>query len=196
MAHAARVARIGQLRQGIGQGAQGLQEGGFVACDHVFHEGCNVSREVVKSPHKTHGGPLCCARDSREPVAGADYPYRFNPKRQGFSSMPIVRGQPPEPVSDNSDSPPPRDFAFTLPPTVTPRTRPRLWCPMPQPPSRRTLVAPCPRRRRPKYSSVMPPAEAKGVHPPASGIQRHPYTHLSRDPVVPREVGNQGKRYR
>ena len=28
--------------------------------------------------------------------------------------MPVVRGQPPEPVSGIPDSPPPRDFAFTL----------------------------------------------------------------------------------
>ena len=75
VAHAPRVARIGEGSQLVGQGAQGLQEGGVVACDNVFHEGCSVSREVVKSLHKTHGGPLCCARDSLEPVADMDYPY-------------------------------------------------------------------------------------------------------------------------
>ncbi len=67
-----RVTRIGQRGQGVGEGAQGLQEGGVVAYNNV---GCSVSREVVTSLHKTHGGPLGCARGSLAPVADMDYPY-------------------------------------------------------------------------------------------------------------------------
>ena len=43
VAHAARVARIGEGDQLVGEGAQGLQEGGVMACDNVFHEGCRGS---------------------------------------------------------------------------------------------------------------------------------------------------------
>ena len=59
----------------VSEGAQGLPKLGVRACHNVFDEGCVVSREVVKSPHKTHGGPLCCAPGSLEPVADMDYPY-------------------------------------------------------------------------------------------------------------------------
>ena len=48
------------------------------------------------------------------PAADTDYPYRINPKMQWTCSMPMGRGPLPEPVAGNPDSPPPRDFAFTL----------------------------------------------------------------------------------
>ena len=48
------------------------------------------------------------------PAADTDYPYRINPKMQWICSMPLGRGPPLELVSGNPDSPPPRDFAFTL----------------------------------------------------------------------------------
>lgn len=115
--HAPRVARIGELGQFVGQGTQGLQVGGVVACDNVFHEGCSVSREVVTSPHKTHGGPLCGAGEGSGPAAGADYPYCINANGQWICAVLTVPGQHPEPVSDSPDSSPSRDFAFALTPT-------------------------------------------------------------------------------
>ena len=48
------------------------------------------------------------------PAADTDYPYRINPKMRWTCSMPVVRGPPPAPVADSPDSPPSRDFAFTL----------------------------------------------------------------------------------
>ena len=48
------------------------------------------------------------------PAAGTDHPYRINAKRQWICSVPVGSGPPPEPVADSPDSPPIRDFAFTL----------------------------------------------------------------------------------
>ncbi len=51
VAHAARVARIGQCGQMVGEGAQGGQAFPVGACDNVLHdEGCSVSLEVVRHP--------------------------------------------------------------------------------------------------------------------------------------------------
>ncbi len=50
VAHAARVARIGQGGQVVGEGAQGGQEFRVGACDNVWHEGCSVSFEVLRHP--------------------------------------------------------------------------------------------------------------------------------------------------
>ena len=110
--HAPPVARIGQLGQLVGEGAQGLQEGGVVACDNVFHEGRRESFEDV-------GYPLGCTTalfvaQGMVPAADTDYPYRINPKMRWIGSMPMGRGPPPEPIADSPDSPPSRDFAFTL----------------------------------------------------------------------------------
>ena len=41
--HAPRVARVGEGSQLVGEGAQGLQKFGVVACDNVVHEGCRES---------------------------------------------------------------------------------------------------------------------------------------------------------
>ena len=83
-----------------------------MACDNVFHEGCSGSREVVTSLHKTHGD--LAPGMAPTPVAGMGYPYIINPKMRWICSMSIVPGQPPELVLNSSDSPSPRDFAFTL----------------------------------------------------------------------------------
>ena len=48
------------------------------------------------------------------PAADTDYPYRINPNIQWICSVPVVRSPPLEPVADNPDSSPFRDFAFTL----------------------------------------------------------------------------------
>ena len=48
------------------------------------------------------------------PAAGTDHPYRINPKRQWICSVLVGSGPPPEPGLDSPDSPPSRDFAFTL----------------------------------------------------------------------------------
>ena len=53
-------------------------------------------------------------RNDIGPAAGTDDPYRINAKIQWICSMSAVRGPPSVPVADNPDSPPPRDFAFTL----------------------------------------------------------------------------------
>ena len=57
---------------------------------------------------------FCGTRNDTGPAAGTDDPYRINVKIQWICSMSAVRGPPSVPVTDNPDSPPPRDFAFTL----------------------------------------------------------------------------------
>jgi hypothetical protein len=98
----------------VGEGAQGLQEFGVVACDNVVHEGCRESWEVVNTPLGCTVALLRGTRQGSGLATGADYPYCINPKMRWICSVPTVRGQPPEPVADSPHSPPSRDFVFTL----------------------------------------------------------------------------------
>lgn len=49
---------------------------------------------------------LGCAGDGSGPATAADCPCCTNPHRRGICSMPVVRGQHPEPVSVSPHSPP------------------------------------------------------------------------------------------
>jgi len=70
VAHPARVARIGQRAQMLGEGAQGFQELGGGACDNVFHEGCSVSLEVFSHPIRRTAALLVArwAARNRSPI--------------------------------------------------------------------------------------------------------------------------------